>query len=99
VESFDGHELAAMFSEVLGRSIRYHPLPSREFGAMLDAALGPGAGAARYYERVWQSRELPALQVDMTPVLARLPVRMRGLRAWVAEHAAAFAPVVSVARR
>jgi uncharacterized protein YbjT (DUF2867 family) len=100
-ESFDGYELAAAFSEVLGRSIRYHPLPPREFGSMLDAALGPGAGAgaASYYEQVWQSAERPVLQVDMAPVLARLPVRLRGLRAWIAEYAAAFTPGVSVPRR
>ena len=93
-ENASGPELAAAFSEALGRPISYHPLPPREFGAILDQLFGPGAGAAAatQYERAWESGEFPNMHVDMEPVMAELPVRMRTLREWVAEHAAAFAP-------
>jgi len=99
LENASGPELAAAFSDALGRTIRYHPLPPREFGAILDSLFGPGAGtaAAAQYERAWESGEFPAMHVDMAPVLATLPVRMRTLREWVAEHAAAFTPVASAA--
>jgi len=100
IENASGPELAAAFSDALGRAIRYHPLPPREFGAILDSLFGPGAGtaAAAQYERAWESGEFPAMHVDMAPVLATLPVRMRTLREWVAEHAAVFAPVAAAAR-
>lgn len=94
LENASGEDLAAAFSEALGRPIDYYPMPPREFGAILDAAYGPGAGdgAAAQYQRAWDTGEFPNMFVDMAPVLAELPVRMRTLREWVAEHAAAFAP-------
>ena len=92
VEHPNGPELAAHFSEALGRPLTYHALPPREFGAILDQAFGPGAGdgAATEYERLWQSTERPLMHTDMGPVLELLPVRMQTLREWVAAHAAAF---------
>lgn len=100
LENASGPELAAAFSAALGRAISYHPLPPREFGAILDAAFGPGAGnaAAAQYERAWESGVFPVMYADMAPVLAALPVRMHTLREWVAEHAAAFAPAEEQAR-
>lgn len=97
LENASGPELAAAFSEALGRPISYHPLPPREFGAILDSLFGPGAGAAAaaQYERAWESGVFPSMHVDMAPVLAELPVRMRTLREWVAEHAEAFAPAAA----
>lgn len=97
LENASGPELAAAFSAALGRPIGYHPLPPREFGAILDSMFGPGAGAAAaaQYERAWESGQFPSMHVDMAPVLAELPVRMRTLREWVAEHAAAFAPAAT----
>jgi len=93
LENLSGPELAAAFSAGLGRPIGYHPLPPREFGAILDQMFGPGAGdaAAAQYERAWESGQFPQMHVDMAPVLAELPVRMRTMREWVAEHARAFA--------
>lgn len=92
LENLSGPELAEAFTRGLGRPISYHPLPPREFGAILDGAFGPGAGAAAAaeYERAWETGEFPPMHVDMAPVLAELPVRMRTMSEWVAEHAAAF---------
>jgi uncharacterized protein YbjT (DUF2867 family) len=99
-ENASGPDLAAAFSDALGRPIAYHPLPPREFGAILDAMFGPGAGAAAaQYERAWETGEFPVMHTDMAPVLELLPVRMRTLREWVAEHAAAFAPAGAAAGR
>lgn len=96
-ENASGPELAAAFSEALGRPISYYPMPPREFGAILDGLFGPGAGAAAadQYQRAWESGEFPVMYADMEPVLAALPVRMRTLREWVAEHAAAFTPTAA----
>ncbi|GAB4209301.1 MAG: NmrA/HSCARG family protein [Roseiflexaceae bacterium] len=93
-EAPDGPELAEHFAAALGRPISYHALPPREFGAILDRVFGPGAGdaAATEYERQWASPERKPMAADMAPVLADLPVRLRTLREWVAEHAAAFTP-------
>lgn len=97
LENVSGPELAEAFSDALGRPIRYHPLPPRQFGAILDAMFGPGAGdgAAAQYEQAWASGEFPNMAADMGGVLAALPVRMRTLREWVAEHAQAFAPAAA----
>jgi uncharacterized protein YbjT (DUF2867 family) len=96
LENVSGPELAEAFSDALGRPISYHPLPPREFGAILDSLFGPGAGdgAAAQYEQAWASGEFPNMAADMDEVLAALPVRMRTLREWVAEHAGAFTPAV-----
>lgn len=93
-ENLSGPELAAAFGEGLGRPIGYHPLPPREFGAILDRLFGPGAGAAAaaQYEKAWESGQFPDMYVDMAPVLAELPVQLRTISQWVAEHAAAFTP-------
>jgi uncharacterized protein YbjT (DUF2867 family) len=100
LENASGPELAEAFTEGLGRPISYHPLPPRAFGAILDGVFGPGAGAAAaaQYERAWESGQFPQMHVDMAPVLAELPVRMRTLREWVAEHAAVFEPAPTPSR-
>jgi uncharacterized protein YbjT (DUF2867 family) len=94
LENASGPELAAAFSAALGRPISYHALPPAEFGAILDQLFGPGAGAAAasQYQRAWDSGDYPVMHVEMAPVLAELPVQMRTLRDWVAEHAGAFTP-------
>jgi uncharacterized protein YbjT (DUF2867 family) len=99
IEAPDGPELAQAFSAALGRPISYRALPPREFGAILDRAFGPGAGdaVAAGYEAIWAGGEAPPTVAEMGSVLAALPVRMRTMREWVAEHAAAFQPVAQPA--
>jgi uncharacterized protein YbjT (DUF2867 family) len=94
VEAPDGAELAAAFSDALGRTIVFHALAPREFGGILDQVFGPGAGAkaAEEYEKLWASDQWPPMATDMAPVLELLPVEMHTLREWVAEHASAFTP-------
>ncbi|NJN17203.1 MAG: hypothetical protein HC822_13465 [Oscillochloris sp.] len=72
---------------------RYRGIPPEEFGAILDQAFGPGAGAGAVavYGPLWNLDEPPPLAVDMQPVLQLLPVSMRTMREWITEHASAFA--------
>ena len=99
-EALSGHDLAAAFSQALGRPYQYRGLPPAEFGAILDRVFGPGAcaGAAAVYGPLWEMPEPPALAVDMQPVLAQLPVQMQTLRAWIADHAARRAAIPAPAR-
>jgi uncharacterized protein YbjT (DUF2867 family) len=94
IEALSGPELAAAFSEALGRPFTYRGIPPDAFGAILDQTFGPGAGAGAtaIYGPLWALETPPTLAFDMQPVLAALPVRMRTMREWVREHAAAFQP-------
>jgi uncharacterized protein YbjT (DUF2867 family) len=92
IEALSGPELAEAFSAALGRTLSYHGIPPAEFGAILDGLYGPGAGAGAtaIYGPLWALEEPPPLAFPMDEVLQLLPVRMRTMREWVAEHAAMF---------
>ncbi|CCH51487.1 NmrA-like family domain-containing protein 1 [Fibrisoma limi BUZ 3] len=99
LENPDGPALARAFSEGLGRSVDYYAMPPRDFGGILDQLFGPGAGAAAAseYQRMWDfPDQRPNFQVDMQPVLDKLPVRMTSISEWVAQHKAVFAAPVPV---
>lgn len=93
VEAVTGPELAARFSEGLGREISYYAMPLEEFGAALDAAFGPGAGEGgiQGYRFQRENKDLLTMWWDMAPVLASLPVEMTSIAQWAAQHRAAFA--------
>ena len=97
LENPNGAALANAFAQGLGRDVTYYAMPPQDFGAILDQAFGPGAGAAAAseYQRLWDFPEQrPNFQADMKPVLAELPVQMTSISTWVARHKAAFsAPV------
>jgi uncharacterized protein YbjT (DUF2867 family) len=95
----DGAALAQAFSEGLGRPVAYYAMPPRDFGAVLDEAFGPGAGAAAAseYQRLWDHpQQRPDFQADMQPVLQQLPVPMTSISAWVRRHRHVFSPAVPV---
>ncbi len=98
VEVLAGPELAEAFSAALGREFHYRGIPPAEFGAILDQVYGPGAGvgATAIYGPLWEMAEPPTLAFPMDEVLQLLPVRMRTMREWVAEHVAAFQAQVTI---
>ncbi|WP_295819789.1 SDR family oxidoreductase [uncultured Deinococcus sp.] len=86
-----GPDIAQAFTEALGRVIRYDALTPEAFGAVLGRVLGPEAEAgivAAY--RAGAAAPPDAMVVDMTPVLATLPLPLTTLTTWVQQHAAAF---------
>jgi uncharacterized protein YbjT (DUF2867 family) len=92
IETPTGPELAAHFSDVLGRNIRYRTLSPKEMGAVLDEAFGPGAGdrVAEMYRREQEDPDPPDKFHDMTSVLEALSVRMSTIQEWVAVHKDTF---------
>lgn len=93
IDNLNGTELAAQFSEGLGREIDYIAMEPEEFGAVLDSVFGPGAGAAAVaqYRKMRDDPNPPTMWYDMQPVLAKLPIRMTSIAEWAAKHQAAFA--------
>jgi uncharacterized protein YbjT (DUF2867 family) len=92
VEHPNGPELAAAFSQGLGRPITYREMPLDEFAAVMDGMFGPGAGAGARagYQFQRDHAVLLPMTADMGPVLEMLPVRMTTLAEWVAAHRQAF---------
>lgn len=92
LENPNGYELAAAFSEGLGREIHYVAMEPEEFGAVLDKVFGPGAGAgaAAQYRKMRDDPNPPPMWFDMQPVLAKLPVKMTSIAEWAAKHREAF---------
>lgn len=92
VETPTGPELASLFSDALGRTIRYRTMTPEEMGAVLDEAFGPGAGenVAEMYRREQEDPHPPDKFHDMSPVLDALPVRMSTITEWVTVYRDAF---------
>jgi uncharacterized protein YbjT (DUF2867 family) len=92
VEHPTGPELAAAFSEGLGRPINYREMPLDEFAAVMDRVIGPGAGAGAKagYQFQRDNAHLLPMTADMGPVLEMLPVKMTTLAEWAAAHKQAF---------
>jgi uncharacterized protein YbjT (DUF2867 family) len=92
IENLTGPELAEQMSVGLGRTIRYYAMPLEEFGAALDAAFGPGAGAGGIagYQFQRDNADKISMYADMTPVLEKLPVQMTSIMQWAEQHRMAF---------
>ncbi|MDX2137617.1 MAG: NmrA family NAD(P)-binding protein [Chloroflexota bacterium] len=92
LENLTGTELAARFTEALGRPIRYRAMPLEEFAAILDQVLGPGAGegVAQGYTFQRENAGLITMWTDMKPVLEKLPVQMTRMVDWVRQFAPLF---------
>jgi uncharacterized protein YbjT (DUF2867 family) len=92
LENLTGPELAARFSEGLGRKITYRAMPLEEFAAILDQVFGPGAGegASQGYKFQRQNADLITMWTDMKPVLEKLPVQMTLMVDWVKQFAPMF---------
>lgn len=82
-EQLDGNEVAAQLTHALGRPIRYHAVPLDDFETGLNAALGAPAGTevTKIYRWLVEHPQAGA-QVDMSAVLAHLPVPLTSLLTW-----------------
>lgn len=94
LETPNGDELAAMFSQALGRPLTYYAMTPEEMGEAMELILGKGAGAAvaESYRQDQQNPNPPMMFHPMEQVLQHLPVTMTRITDWVAAHAAAFNP-------
>lgn len=91
-EPLDGPGLAAAFTRALGREIRYEALDPQRFGEMLGRARGEQTGrmAAQRCQQIFDDPDAHELDVDMGPVLEKLPATLTPLEVWVRRHAEAF---------
>jgi uncharacterized protein YbjT (DUF2867 family) len=87
-----GSELAREFSQALNRAITYYPMPPTDFGQVLDATFGQGAGdsASKEHQKMWDMSQFPPTHFPMETVLKFLPVNMTSMVEWVRQNAAAF---------
>lgn len=94
-ESLTGQDIAERLTRALGRPIRFRSMPPAEFGAILDGAFGPGAGAGAtaFYEAAFENPDMMSTRVDQAAALAVLPVEPLGLERWAEARAAAFSGV------
>jgi uncharacterized protein YbjT (DUF2867 family) len=90
-ENLSGDEVARRFSSVLGRQIRYVPVPLDEFEANLNAALGPGAGTVVTKIYHWLAAHPDAsTATDVTHAPRNYGLELTPLEAWVRMHATIF---------
>jgi uncharacterized protein YbjT (DUF2867 family) len=91
-EGLTGKRVAESFSNALGRKITYRAISPREFGNIMARMMGPEAGEAttKAYE-LSEAAPLDAMKIDMTEVLAKLPVELTTLEQWVRERKNLFA--------
>lgn len=94
-ERLTGDDIASRLSTALGRSITFRPMPPKEFGGVLDAAYGEGAGVrvVPFYEALFQNPALFGSNVDLTAALARLPVQSTTLEQWARARATLLSPL------
>jgi uncharacterized protein YbjT (DUF2867 family) len=94
LEVLTGPELAAAFSDVLQRPLRYQTLSPAEMKAELEKAFGPGAGdeVAEEYALDQADPNPPAKYHDMSSVLETLPVVMTSIRQWITDNVRSFTP-------
>ncbi len=92
IEGVTGPQLAAIFSEGLGRPISYYAMTPEEMGAAIESVFGPGSGeqVAASYRADQQDPNPTVMHHPMDEVLAQLPVKMTTLLEWVKSHAALY---------
>ena len=91
-QALRGDDIAQAFSSALGREIRYEAISPEQFGAIMGRMMGPEAeaGVVAAY-KAGEAAPQDAMVVDMSGVLAQLPVQQTSLEAWVRQHAQLFA--------
>jgi uncharacterized protein YbjT (DUF2867 family) len=83
-EALTGERIAESFTNALGRKITYRAISPREFGNIMGQMMGPKAGESttKAYE-MSEAAPPDAMKIDMTEVLAKLPVELTTLEGWV----------------
>jgi uncharacterized protein YbjT (DUF2867 family) len=93
-ETLTGEETAKRFSRALGRTIRFRPMPPREFGGIIDRVFGGGGDeVTAFYEAVHADHELLSTRIDHAALLARLAIAPTTMEAFARRHADAFSGV------
>lgn len=72
-EKLSGPDIAERFGKALGRSIRFRPMPPREFGASLSYG-DDGASVTSYYEQVFANPSMMTTNVDYRRAIDLLPI-------------------------
>lgn len=93
-ENLSGAEMAARFSQALGRKIDWRTLTPREFGDQIAVVMGPQAGDALVDDYGFINANMDSLMAyqDMSPILKQLPVSLTILEDWVRHHSFVFNP-------
>ncbi|MFY8022132.1 MAG: SDR family oxidoreductase [Bacteroidia bacterium] len=89
VENLTGNQLAQKFSIGLNKSIQYKQMPPKEFGKILDALFGEGAGkgAEAMYQEINDTKQFPNMHsAELPEVLKKLPIKMTSIEEWVSEN-------------
>ncbi|MEQ8674129.1 MAG: NmrA family NAD(P)-binding protein [Aggregatilineales bacterium] len=91
-DALTGEQMAAHFTNALGRTITYRALTPDEFGQQLGMFFGEteGKGIAENYRFVQANHDLLMNYQDMTPILNTFPVTLTSLEGWVRQNAPLF---------
>jgi uncharacterized protein YbjT (DUF2867 family) len=82
-----GTELAAKFSEALGRSVHYYEVDAAQFGAQLVPFLGEEVANAIAEMYEYESKEGAfLLNPDLSRTLRDLPVQLTSINSWLASQ-------------
>lgn len=92
-ERLNGPQLAAAFSQGVGRMVTYEEMAPEAFGKILNEAFGPGAGdaIAADYQRYHEDPSLwDTWWVDTDAMSKDLGITTTPMMTWVTEYAAMF---------
>ncbi len=94
-ERLTGDDIAVRLSAGLGRTVKFRSMPPQEFGGVLDAAFGPGAGArvVPFYEALFKNPALFGSNVDLSVALRALPVQPTSVEQWARARASQLSPL------
>lgn len=88
-ETLQTEQTIAILSDAIGRPIRHEYIPPRQFGELMHSRTGGLFASAEAFASHFDSfygfsirSPLRPFEVDMAPLLARLPVRMTTLAEW-----------------
>ena len=84
-EKLSGPDIAQRFSNGLGRSIGFRPMPPKEFGASLSYG-EDGESVASYYEQVFANPSMMTTDVDYARAIDLLPIAPTTVEAFARIH-------------
>ena len=85
IEAPTGPKLSKIYTQALGRNIKYRAMTPAQMGAAIDGAFGEGVGD-RIAEMYRAEQEVPNPEPkyhDMTDVLEKFPVKMTTIEEWI----------------
>jgi len=90
-ETLTGEDIADRFSKALGRTIKFRPMPPKEFGAIMDSAFGGGGDStAAFYEAVYANPDMLSSHIDYAALSATLRITPVAMEDFARHHTAAF---------